>query len=412
MSPFGKREQKRRAVTGVFVCVSMVGLLGFAALSVDVSYIYASRAEMQSAVDAGALAGASGTPISVSTAIARGTHMACANKVAGSRLLPPEVSVEVGYWDGINHVFSLPTGGEKAHPNAARVVGTRTGVNLFFAPVIGHDTVNISKMATAVQGGGVCNGIWGLTGIDGDGSLVTDSYYSSAGLYGPGNIYLEGDICSNQDIVLEGGVDVGGDAMHGEGYDLDIYGSSYAIAGVTGPQHGSVSIPPIDMAGAQANNDNATIPLTDVKHFDPFAGTMWDLIGVTGWDTLTLNGGTYYLTSAVLEGGAQIIVTAPTTIYVDGPAEFAGGGIINLTRDPQNLTIYSTGSTLDIAGNAAFYGQVIAPNATVTFTGTSDIYGVVLADFLQLYGDTRIHVDTDSLLDVFDLHPNQPVLVQ
>jgi hypothetical protein len=166
------------------------------------------------------------------------------------------------------------------------------------------------------------------------------------------------------------------------------------------------------MTAAAANNDNATVPLTDLKGKDPFAGTTWDLIDVTGQDTLTLNGGTYYLTSGLLEGGAQIIVTAQTTIYVDGPADFSGGGIINATKNPRNLVIYSTGPTLNINGGAGFYGAIIAPNTTVTFSGTSDIYGTVLAGFLQLEGDTQIHVDTDTVSDILGVGPEAPVLVE
>jgi hypothetical protein len=166
------------------------------------------------------------------------------------------------------------------------------------------------------------------------------------------------------------------------------------------------------MITAATNNDNATIPLTDVNHRDPFGGTTWDLTNVTGYDTLTLNGGTYYLTSVVFEGSSQLIITAPTTLYVDGPANFSGGGIINATQDPANLTIYSTGSTLTIDGHAGFYGAVIAPTTTVTFTGSSQIYGTVLARFVELFGETQIHVDSDTVHNLFAVGPEAPVLVE
>lgn len=411
-SPFRTQEPKRRGATVVLVAVSLTTLLGFTLLTVDVGYIYVSHGEMQAAVDAGALAGATGAPISVELATSRARSTAGANWVSGSSLAPDEVQVQVGYWNSNGNTFSLPTGTEVARPNAARIVGARAGIPLFFAGILGQTTTDISRAATAIYGGGICAGMWGLNGVVGDGNIYTDSYASSDGLYGPGNIYLNGDLCSDQNVFLNGSVNIGGDVMYGFDHDLTLSGNSYTIHGGMGPQSGSALVPPIDMVAAAANNDNATIPLTDQKNFDPFGGTTWNLTNVTGQDTLTLNGGTYYLTSAQLEGGAQIIVTAPTTFYIDGPADFSGGGIINATQDPGNLIIYSTGPTLNISGGADFYGAVIAPNATVEFSGGSQIYGTVLAGFLWLRGDTAIHVDSDVVRDIFGVAPEAPVLVE
>ncbi len=396
----------------MFACVCLVTLLGFTALSVDVGYVFVSHGEMQAAVDAGALAGATGAPISDELATSRAKSAAGANWVARLALATDEVQVQVGYWNSNGNTFSLPSGKEVARPNAARVVGARAGIPLFFAGILGHTTTDISRAATAIYGGGICAGMWGLNGVVGEGNIYTDSYDSSDGVYGPGNIYLNGDLCSDQNVFLDGSVNIGGDVMYGFDYDLTISGQGYTIYGGMGPQSGSALVPPIDMVAAAANNDNATIPLTDQKNRDPFGGTTWDLTNVTGHDTLTLNGGTYYLTSALLEGNSQIIVTAPTTFYIDGPADFAGGGIINATQDPGNLIIYSTGPTLNITGDAGFYGAVIAPNTTVAFTGGSQIYGTVLAGFLELRGDTEIHVDSDVVRDLFGVAPEAPVLVE
>ena len=106
------------------------------------------------------------------------------------------------------------------------------------------------------------------------------------------------------------------------------------------------------------------------------------------------------------------IITAPTTFYIDGPATFKGGGIVNATQNPANLVIYSTGATLEIAGNAEFHGVVIAPTTTVTFTGTSDIYGTVMAGILELPGNTSLHIDEDVVQAFFGLESLASVLVQ
>ena len=245
------------------VCVSMITLIGFAALTVDLGYIFVSHGEMQAAVDAASLAGATAAPEGKAMATTRAKTSGHMNSIAGDFLSYNEMNVEVGYFNAAGNTFSLPTGKEIAAPNAARVVGGRKGIDLFFAPVLGSATTDISRAATAIYGGGRCAGIWGLEGVNGDGNLLTDSYDSNAGAYAPGNIYLNGDLCSNQDIVLQGNVSIGGDAMYGFGYSLTTYGSSYDIYGVTTEQNGNVPIPGIDMVAAAASNDNLTIGLTD-----------------------------------------------------------------------------------------------------------------------------------------------------
>ena len=52
------RLRGRRGATIVFVALAMVALLSFAALAVDLGYLYVVRNELQNAADAGALAGA------------------------------------------------------------------------------------------------------------------------------------------------------------------------------------------------------------------------------------------------------------------------------------------------------------------------------------------------------------------
>ena len=404
------KSSKRRGVVVAIVSASMLALIGFAALTVDVGYIFVSHGEMQAAVDSASLAGATAAPEGKALATHRARISGHMNSIAGELLSYNEMDVEVGYFNAAGNTFSLPTGAEIAAPNAARVVGGRKGIALFFASVLGSSTTDISRAATAIYGGGRCAGIWGLEGVDGDGSLVTDSYDSSAGTYAAGNIYLNGDLCSNEDIVLEGNVSIGGDAMYGFGYSLTTYGSSYDLYGVTAAQNGSVPIPEIDMVAASMVNDNLTIGLTD-KGNDPFGGTQWDF-AVSGTDSLTIAGGTYYMTSALVEGQAKVTVTGPTTLYISGPATFSGGGIINATQDPKNLTVYSTGPTMHIQGGAGFYGAIVAPETDITFTGGSEVFGAVMGRFVQLLGDTQIHIDSAAIRDIFSIGPEAPVLVQ
>ncbi|MCH7721160.1 MAG: Tad domain-containing protein [Planctomycetes bacterium] len=398
-----------RGAVAPLVAVLFVVLMGFTALAVDIGFVFNSRGEMQNAVDAGALAGAGALELGNAEVETRARNATQRNSVAGAGVADEEIVVTIGYWDGVGLTFSPATGEETVSPNAVRVVANRYGQGLFFAHMIGVSTTDIGREAVGAIGGGTCSGVWGLNGISGNGSIYTDSYNPDDGPYGLNDLYGNGDLCSNEDISLAGSVEIHGDVMYGEGYDIDIAGGSYQIWGVVVGQSLSVTPPTFDMEAAMLNNDNATIGLTDGGH-DPFNGE-WDL-HLTGTENLTLDGGTYYFTSASMVGQSTITINGPTEIFLSGDAMFTGGGIINATQDPGSLTIYSTGAELDLAGTAGFYGTVIAPETEVTLVGTSDYYGIIIAGTLNISGNASIHVDETALAEVLGEGSIAPVLVR
>ncbi|MCZ6817839.1 MAG: TadG family pilus assembly protein, partial [Planctomycetota bacterium] len=350
-----KRTAYRRRATALIqaaVFGALVGV-GMMALAIDTGFMAIIRGEMQRVADSSALAGASGLLEGNAVATARANEYAGLNSVYQDAVATNEIEVTIGNWEGIDREFFPANGLEDVSPNAVRVSGARTGLPLFFAPFLGINTTGVKRDATALVGSGTCAGIWGLEGITGDGNIYTDSYDSTDGAYGPGNINPNGDICSCQNITLRGDVDIFGDAVYGDGYDLITQGNAYNIWGIVDDQPCEPFAPALP--DAVANNDNATIPQTD-RGRDPFQGP-WNLV-VTGNDNLTLNGGTYYCTSVRIDGQATLTITGPTTLFVAGTAEFTGGGVLNINQDPSDLIIYSIGPTLTLSGNAGFYGAV------------------------------------------------------
>jgi len=123
----------------VLVALAFVVLLGFAALAVDVGFMYTVRNELQRCADAGALAGASAfVDNSVAivdldiTARDRARTFASRNTVAGSLLdSATDVTVEVRLAD-----------------NLVRVT-TDCTVNLFFAGIFGMQRTMIQAVAAA-----------------------------------------------------------------------------------------------------------------------------------------------------------------------------------------------------------------------------------------------------------------------
>lgn len=410
MTPTSPRIPCRhRGIVAVQVLVTLVVLLGCASLSVDVGYIYNSRGEMQGAVDASALAGSSALRHGHGLAMNRAVEYAANNVVAGASLTSGELAVTIGNWNGLSGTFVLASESDPRTANAVRVVGERSGVPLFFAGILGVDSTTLIKGATAVQGGGHCLGIWGLEGITGSGDVTTDSYDFRLGGYNAGNIHANGDICSCADIRLGGNTQIQGDTIFGEGYDLTLIGSSNEIWGVVADQDCNFTPPEIDMAGAVAINDNDTIGLTD-DGTDPLNGA--GRLFLTGNDNLTLAPGKYYFTSVLVVSLATLTITGPTEIYVSGTANFGGGGIINITRIPENLKIYLTGSTATFSGASAFYGAIVAPETDLTFLGDSAFYGVLIGETLDFRGTTNIHVEESLVADLFGLESVAPVLVE
>ncbi len=398
--------QRRRGIVAVYTVVVIVVLLGFAALTVDVGYLYGQRQHAQNTADAAALAGASALRSEEYTSVhERAWDMLTRNR--RSVLDPVDQIIEIGKWDSIAQVFTPLTGADIENGFAVRVVDLRTEVPLFFARIAGN--VSSSTGAEAiVLGSGPCGGIWGLEGVTVPGNVTTDSYDSTEGPYSAVTAGEDGDICSGRDIVAAGSVDLRGDLMPAFGYPVDIRGGAAEITGTTTVTHDGVTVPPIDISEFEFDNDNATIGLTE-KGNDPFVSGLNMRVGAN--DNLTLAAGTYYFESLTFVSGAELTLTGPTTIYLTGDMDITGAGTLHTSRDPSELTIISTGQNVKITGNVEFYGSILAPYAEVELKGTSNYYGAIVGRTVKLSGNFSFHVDTSlSLVDMFD--PPPPALVK
>ncbi len=405
------RCMSRRGAIAVLVMVSLTVLIGMTALTVDVGYICLSRTEMQNAVDAGALAGASGLAVGDTAATERAIAATGCNAIGREPVVVLSDDVQLGHWEWTARSFTPVAEGEpqQYQANAVRVVGEKLDLPLFFGAVLGVSNTDIVKQAIALCDSGRCRGVWGLEGVLGVGDVITDSFDSRLGPYGDGNRGQNGDICSNQDIRINGDTSIHGDAMYGPGYSFDTSGTSWEVWGVVDDICCPVEAPVVDASGARSVNDNDLIGLTDYGR-DPLVGGALRLIED---DNLTLVPGTYYFRSVNIVGQATLTVTGPTHIYVDGNANFAGGGILNVTQDPQNLILYGTGHNFTLAGGTGFYGAVVAPDSNVVLLGNADYYGTLIGRTLDMRGTSSLHVDEAVVADLLGGDGSvSPVLVR
>ena len=161
--------KNNRGVTLVFVAICLVVLIGFAALAVDIGYMYATRNELQNVADAAALAGAgylgsvyrnlpylehqnhTFTRTEVFTVV---DQVATKNKAAGVEIsiLDNDQDLIIGMWNG-NSVDASLSGPDAVQVTARRDDTANTAITLFFARVLGIDEKPVSAVATAALTG-------------------------------------------------------------------------------------------------------------------------------------------------------------------------------------------------------------------------------------------------------------------
>jgi hypothetical protein len=127
------RTGNERGSTIVFVAIAMVVILGFSALAIDLGVVATARNQLQSAVDAAALAGASGLFTSEEEATNRAITFAGLNNCINEPVII----------DASNVTFP--------ETDQVRVEATHQ-INLYFARVLGRNTADIYAEAVAALG--------------------------------------------------------------------------------------------------------------------------------------------------------------------------------------------------------------------------------------------------------------------
>ncbi len=151
------RVSHRTGAITILAAVLMVVVLAVVVFAVDLGYIRLVQAELQNSADAGALAAAYALPAPSShDAVAAAQDFASQNHSRGGdpTLLVADADVEPGTWDVKTHVFTPVA--DPADANTVRVTVHRCQASgnpakLFFARVLGHDSVDVAAVAVATR---------------------------------------------------------------------------------------------------------------------------------------------------------------------------------------------------------------------------------------------------------------------
>jgi Flp pilus assembly protein TadG len=394
------KAHRSRGTAAVLVCITLIALLSFASLTVDVGMMYIAKADLQRAADAAALGaaarlltrGGGEDPLAEARAVAIG--FVEANPVFGRQVtIVPATDLVFGQAvldEVTNDYVFTPT---EIDPNAVQVTvrlseeSPNGTLPLMFSQVFTDTCTSISATAIATTNiQPVCR-MWAKQEVKLSGGSSTDSYRSDDGPYDPLFALAKGDVCSCEKVDLSGDSVVDGSAFHGPDHSVN---APELVTGNVAQIAECLDLAP-DFGDVVWDNDNGLIGLSDDGE-DPLSGGD-DRFELSGGDHITLVSGTYYFTEFKLSGGSVVSVSGPTTIYVAGNITVSGGGVLNLGQDPEHLMIICSGTTINWSGTSNIYGTILASTADITLSGGGDLCGAVVSKKVELSGGSNFHAD-------------------
>lgn len=141
-----KNPNQRGGVIIVFAAILLIAVFAFVSFTVDIGYMTVIRSQLQSAADSAALGSAQDIPVGQTTARAAAKSLAKLNEAGGKPVLLDDADIELGYFDFDSKSFVV----DPDQANAVRITARAIDQQLFFAPIIGHDTANIRAQSIAM----------------------------------------------------------------------------------------------------------------------------------------------------------------------------------------------------------------------------------------------------------------------
>ena len=247
-----------------------------------------------------------------------------------------------------------------------------------------------------------------LIGASGFHYLSGFSYFdreiASCGIGASGDLYLENsalvdswdcdsgsvddgaELCVNGSVEAKNSAQVDGSVYYGGSISLE---NSASINGDTAELTADFDPPEVDTSSAAANNDNATIGLTDDGD-DPLDGGLDFELSNT--DEITLYEGIYYFDSMTVENKSVLHIDGDVVLYIEGDLEWKNSAEINPEGDPSQLTIYVAGTSVKLGNSADAYASIIAPDATIEVENTGDFYGKLVGEEVIVKNNANVHL--------------------
>ena len=359
--------------------VGMVAFAGFVSLGVDVAHVRLVKIQLQSAADASARYAAVGSQTSLAQAKNNAVAAAADNTADGTTVdVDPSRDVDFGTWDSSHKTFTVLTGAQQSNANAVRVWVRRTAarsnaVSLFFGPMVGKSSSDVSVSSIAVYTQPTPTGIIGLNSISNHSNLFVGSYDSHTTTTPTQNSAGSNALMSSNGAISGNGKEQGNAKL----------GPSGSVSGITVTGSTTYSSTPIAVPGVTMQV--VTNP-----------GGVSQAPNLSSGQTVTWPGGTYYFTSLTLANNITINFSGPATIYLDGNASIQDfNTIMAYNGIPGNLKIIqSSGNTFSLHDSNNVYAQLDSPGGALNFAHDHDTwYGSVVAQSITVHDNDNFFYD-------------------
>lgn len=404
-----------KGIALIWVALMGIVFVGFVGLAIDTSFCLWAAHRLQIAADAAALAGAQRVRVDVPAAQNAAITVAQANTAAGQPVQltanggnDPAGDIVVGVYDSQARVFT-PT---LVSPNAVKVSARRTGsslggpLGLYFGPVFGVNTVNITRSAVALSGGGL-----------GAGLLVLSSHDPMAlDLRGASNLEVrDGAIQVNSDNTSKNAAMNAGGNVTVNAPEINVVGDVSAPPSIRDKVNTPADVVPDPLASLPPVPTPYGADLGQIKTAGTYQPGYYSG-GINAGNpkgTITLEPGIYILDGVGLSLGSKAVLAANgVMLYVtgSGSVDIQAGSKVTLT--PPDPALYSYPGVDTYKGIAIFQdrndahagtlnghpgiivkGTIYMPTAAVTFVGTSDSIGnQMIVNTLQFVGNASLTI--------------------
>jgi Flp pilus assembly protein TadG len=332
-----RRRRAERGAVAVAVAILLPVLIGIAGLVIDVGSWYETQAQLQSAADAGALAGAQHLPNSPGSATAAAQTLAAKN-ISGATVTP------VTPYNG--------------NSNEIQVTVSKPGTVLF-ASILGISgpTITASAVGESTQAQGKGGFVYAASSACNAISITNSGKLSSTTLWSNGGITVNG-----------GGVTVTGEVDVGKPLSSCPFPSQLTPPGPTivGSYTGwPVPLPTLAQGNMSSSCSSASITILDASWLSsnpPGIYCTTGTISITNSSNVTFDG-YEFVSESTSSTAINVVTSGNTTLNGYCPSSCSSGGT------PQTL-FYATAGGISFvnSGSGTFTGDAFAPNGQVNWT--------------------------------------------
>jgi Flp pilus assembly protein TadG len=399
-------RHRHRGQTFLLISIAIAMLVGIAAIAVDVGNLWTTRRLMQSAADAGAIAGADEITIGGSS-----SAITTAAKDASSHNGFADGGTRPGTSNTITvAVHNPPTSGPYASNSNAVEVDVSENQPTYFMRVFGWHSVPVSTTATAVTlGSGSC--IYALDpsasgAITVGGSATVNS---ACGLYdnstsGSALTVSGGGTITAPLVGVAGGTSINGGGSSPPSTGIAQFGDplSYIAAPTIGSNpcsggyhtqniSGTITAPQTYCGGIHVNAGN-TVSFGDGLYIIDGGG-----ITIDGGATVTGSHVTFYLTGGNGSGNnasnySGVTINSTATVNLGAPCTASGGDIAGMLFFQDRSITNGHGSTINGSASSTFSGAIYFPTTPLSYAGSTgaNMFTLLVSDTLSFLGSSTV----------------------